>query len=40
VDRVVNLQQPAEAAPARPAVPFATDAFWAQGGNVGLEVRW
>jgi hypothetical protein len=38
VDRVVNLG-PAPA-PARPVVPFKTDNLWAQGLNVGLEVRW
>jgi hypothetical protein len=36
VDRIVNLQQPA----ARPGIPFATDAFWAQGLSAGLEFRW
>ncbi len=36
VDRVVDLAQPA----ARPGVPFAGDALWAQGVNVGLEARW
>jgi hypothetical protein len=38
VDRMVN-PVPATA-PARPAVPFKSDALWAQGLNVGLEVRW
>jgi hypothetical protein len=33
VDRVVGT-------PARPAIPFRTDAFWAQGVNAGVEVRW
>jgi hypothetical protein len=36
IDRVVNLAQPAT----RPGVPFAGDALWAQGVNVGLETRW
>jgi hypothetical protein len=37
VDRVVNLQA---TGPPRPTVPFNGDAFWAQGINLGLEVRW
>jgi hypothetical protein len=31
-----NVQGP----PARPAIPFNSDPFWAQGANVGLEVCW
>jgi hypothetical protein len=38
VDLAVN-PNPA-APPARPAVPFKTDNFWAQGVTVGLEVFW
>ena len=38
VDRVVNPVP--GTAPARPAIPFKTDALWAQGLNLGLEVRW
>jgi hypothetical protein len=38
VDLVVNLNQPAP--PARPAVPFKSDPFWAQGVNVGLDLHW
>ena len=28
------------AGPARPAIPFNEDFFWAQGGDVGLTIRW
>jgi hypothetical protein len=38
VDRVVNPVP--GSAPARPAIPFKSDSLWAQGLNVGLEVRW
>jgi hypothetical protein len=40
VDTVVNVQQATLPAPARPAVPLKGDALWAQGLNVGLELRW
>jgi hypothetical protein len=39
----VNLAQVAPGAPpftGKPSVPFREDSFWAQGGNVGLELRW
>jgi hypothetical protein len=38
VDLVINPNQPTP--PGRPAIPFRTDNFWAQGVNVGLELRW
>jgi hypothetical protein len=38
VDLVVNANQ--TGSPSRPAVPFKTDAFWAQGVNVGLDLHW
>jgi hypothetical protein len=38
VDTVINLSQPT--GPARPAIPFREDFFWAQGLNLGAEVRW
>jgi hypothetical protein len=38
VDDVVNLSQPN--GPSRPAIPFREDFFWAQGLNLGAEVRW
>ncbi|HEV3256208.1 MAG TPA: BBP7 family outer membrane beta-barrel protein [Gemmataceae bacterium] len=42
VDLVVNPSQLTGplAGPARPLVPFREDAFWAQGLNAGMEVRW
>jgi hypothetical protein len=40
VDTVVNPQQSANPAPARPAIPFKGDALWAQGLSVGLELQW
>jgi hypothetical protein len=45
VDQVVNTSQLNAAGgplvgPARPAVPFREEAFWAQGLNVGMEFRW
>jgi hypothetical protein len=38
VDAVVNLNQPT--GPPRPSIPFREDFFWAQGLNVGAELRW
>jgi hypothetical protein len=38
VDLVVNPNQTGP--PSRPAVPFKTDPFWAQGVNVGLDLHW
>ena len=38
VDRLVNPL--AGTLPARPTIPFKTDGLWAQGLNLGLEVRW
>jgi hypothetical protein len=38
VDRVVNPVP--GTAPTRPALPFRSDALWAQGLNLGVEVRW
>jgi hypothetical protein len=38
VDLVVNANQTGP--PSRPAIPFKTDAFWAQGVNVGLDLHW
>jgi hypothetical protein len=40
VDTVVNVRQATMPAPARPALPLKGDALWAQGLNVGLELRW
>jgi hypothetical protein len=39
----INLAQVAPGAPAfagKPSVPFREDFFWAQGLNLGLELRW
>ena len=38
IDSVVNMN--AGTAPARPAIPFRQDVFWAQGLNVGLTFSW
>jgi hypothetical protein len=38
VDLVVNPNP--SSGPARPAIAFREDFFWAQGVNVGLDVRW
>jgi hypothetical protein len=38
IDLVVNTN--AGTPPARPAIPFRSDFFWAQGVNVGLEFSW
>jgi len=38
LDRVINQQQPD--GPARPALPWKGEAFWAQGINLGLHFRW
>ena len=38
LDRTINTTQPG--GPARPGIPFEGDAFWAQGLNVGLQLRW
>jgi hypothetical protein len=38
VDLVVNPNP--SAGPVRPSIPFREDFFWAQGVNVGLDVRW
>ncbi len=38
IDPVVNPNR--GTAPARPAIPFKSDVFWAQGLNVGLEFSW
>jgi hypothetical protein len=42
VDLVINPAQLTGQAvpPARPAIPFREEFFWAQGVNVGLDVRW
>jgi hypothetical protein len=42
VDVTVNLSQGIGplAGPARPAIPFRENFFWAQGVNIGLEWRW
>jgi hypothetical protein len=42
VDLTINPTQltGALAGAARPAIPFRTDSFWAQGVNVGLELCW
>jgi hypothetical protein len=42
VDPTVNLNQinGLGGGPARPAIPFRTDLFWAQGFNVGIEFSW
>jgi hypothetical protein len=40
VDTVVNVQQATTPSPARPGVPLKGDALWAQGVNVGVELRW
>jgi hypothetical protein len=38
----INLNQVATppTGPARPAIPFRTSFFWAQGANVGLDLHW
>jgi hypothetical protein len=38
IDLVVNKN--AGTAPARPAIPFKDDLFWAQGLNVGMTISW
>jgi hypothetical protein len=38
IDPVVNTA--AGTAPARPAIPFREDLFWAQGLNAGVEFSW
>ena len=38
VDPVVNLNPGTQ--PARPAIPFREDVFWAQGLDAGVEVTW
>ncbi len=38
VDQVINPVP--GTTPVRPVLPFRTDALWAQGLNLGLEVRW
>ncbi|HVS38081.1 MAG TPA: BBP7 family outer membrane beta-barrel protein [Gemmataceae bacterium] len=38
IDLSVNPSLPT--GPARPAIPFHTDNFWAQGGDVGLQFSW
>ena len=38
IDLSVNPSLPT--GPARPAIPFRTDNFWAQGGDVGLQFSW
>ncbi len=42
VDLVVNPTQLTGPliGPARPSIPFREDLFWAQGVNLGLELRW
>jgi hypothetical protein len=40
IDTVVNRLQPNPPTPALPTVPFRGDALWAQGLNLGAEVRW
>jgi hypothetical protein len=42
IDLVVNptLTSGAPQGPARPAVPFRSDTFWAQGVNMGVEFTW
>jgi hypothetical protein len=40
IDPVVNPTQLINRQPARPAIPFREDFFWAQGVNVGLDFRW
>jgi hypothetical protein len=42
IDLVVNptLATGAPQGPARPAIPFRTDSFWAQGLNAGLRLAW
>jgi hypothetical protein len=42
VDLVVNPNQGTgpPGGPARPAIPFREDFFWAQGVNVGLDLHW
>jgi hypothetical protein len=42
IDLVVNpsLTTSSPHGPSRPALPFRTDAFWAQGWNVGLQFTW
>jgi hypothetical protein len=40
LDTVINTQQDTAPSPRRPGVPFQGDAFWAQGLNLGVEVRW
>jgi hypothetical protein len=39
IDTVINTTQNL-GGPARPAIPFKSEPFWAQGVNVGLDVRW
>ena len=38
IDLAVNPAFPN--GPARPAIPFRTDDFWAQGCNAGIQIRW
>ena len=38
IDLTVNPTYPN--GPARPAIPFRTDNFWAQGCNAGLQISW
>jgi hypothetical protein len=38
IDPVINMSP--GTAPARPAIPFKEDLFWAQGLNAGLELSW
>jgi hypothetical protein len=42
IDRVVNLALTANPphGPDRPALPFRSDTFWAQGWNAGVELSW
>jgi hypothetical protein len=39
LDTVINTTQNL-GGPARPAIPFKSEPFWAQGLNLGLDVRW
>ena len=36
----INLNQLNGVGPALPSIPFQSDFFWAQGVNVGLELKW
>ena len=42
IDRVVNLALTANPphGPDRPALPFRSETFWAQGWNAGVELSW